>query len=120
MPRAQREPRGSDLSDRQLARSVVGGHKVTFLVPHEGPITGYIFGSDDYHWAVVTPDVETILVHKSTPLVRISTDETYSGEPNRERMEEMVSPFRAYVSRTYFRDKKMPEDSASTRQRTRV
>lgn len=116
MPPQGRSVRGSQLSDKQLARTVVLGQKVTFVVAAQEPVVGYVFGVDDYHWAVVTPEGETTLVHKSTPLVHIASSSTYDDEPRREELEAMVAPFRRVVARRF---RGVPEnEQASTRQHT--
>lgn len=96
-----RNPRqGSTMSDRQVAYAVKDGRMVTVTLPDGQEITGYIFGKDDYHWALVTPDGEVALVHKSAPALRISATSSLSGAV--ESVRDMVEIYRQHVISTYF------------------
>jgi hypothetical protein len=68
--------RGSFMSDKQIGRAAALKRRVGFSsqdFPRK--IEGYVVGTDDYHWMVVVPDdgPVTYLVHKSCPLVAISS-----------------------------------------------
>lgn len=93
---------GSRMSDRQIGWAVRGGRRVTALVAgHE--VAGYVCGSDSYHWALVRPDGQVCLVHKSSTVV-IGHDGDLDAEPEgvRARVELVVAPFRQSVLRDQF------------------
>lgn len=95
---------GSALSRKQIARSVLNGQQVTCTSAGIEVATGYVFGMDDFHWAVVSPGGETTLVHKAGTHVKIHPDHTYDGLPEdqRETLEPMIRPFRDFVSKSVF------------------
>lgn len=82
------------MSSKQLARTVLDGKKVTFRVANEEPVTGYLCGMDDFHWMVLTADGEQHLIHKTAPMISLSSVATYADEPGREQMEKIIGPFR--------------------------
>lgn len=94
--------RGSTMSSKQLARTVVDGRRIT-LVPNAAnapEITGYLCGLDDYHLFVVLPDGEKLLVSKGGIFtIRFAREATYQDEALRDELEQVVGPFRAYVQR---------------------
>lgn len=93
---------GSRMSDRQIGWAVREGRRVTALVAgHE--VAGYVCGSDSYHWALVRPDGQVCLVHKSSTVV-IGHDGDLDAEPEdvRSRVEPVVAAFRQSVLRDQF------------------
>ncbi len=90
------------MSSKQLARTVIDGRKIT-LVPHgdsEATISGYLCGLDDYHLFLVMSDGEKLLVSKGGIFtIRFAREATYNDEENREELEAIVGPFRAFVLR---------------------
>lgn len=94
---------GNEMSTKQVARTVLDGTAITFsFPPSDKQITGYVFGADDYHWAVVEPNGDRHLVHKGAPIVTLLSTRKLHAEPNAEALEPLVAPFRRYVERTYF------------------
>lgn len=93
--------RGASLSDKQVAYSVRDGQQVTAYLDGHEPVTGYVYGADDYHWALVTPDLGRYLIHKSTHLM-FGREDTYATEPNHDGLEQLVGPFRAWVLAAHF------------------
>lgn len=93
---------GDDMSRKQLLRSVREGRLVTFdfLTESMAPITGYLCGMDAFHWMVVTPDNDKVLIHKGqAAVVRLHDDSTFDQEVERDLLAAVVEPFRAYVQR---------------------
>lgn len=88
---------GASLSDKQVAQSVLDGKRVEATLPNGQSISGYVFGRDDYHWAIATPDGETVLVHKSIPALRVAANAGLHMEPRRDDLEQMISPFRQHL-----------------------
>jgi hypothetical protein len=82
------------MSSKQLARTVVDGKRVRFTTSAAVAVEGYLCGMDDYHWMVVTPGAEVVLVHKSAPLIEIGVAGMYASEPNLDTIEKIVRPFR--------------------------
>jgi hypothetical protein len=91
---------GSQLSRRQVAFSVKLGKIVTAYLPSGKELRGYIFGSDDYHWQMVSPELDTHLIHKSCSL-SFGT-QSYAQEPRHEELEKLVAPYRRHVEETVF------------------
>lgn len=84
------------MSSKQLARTVVDGRILTFTPVSGAPVTGYLAGMDDYHWLVVTPYDEQVLVHKSASKIDIGA-KTYNQETLRADLERVIAPFRAHI-----------------------
>ncbi len=102
--------RGASLSDKQVAYSVRDGCPVTAYLDGHGPVTGYIYGADDYHWVLVTSDLDRFLIHKSTHLM-FGREDTYAGERRHDELEQLVGPYRAWVLTAHFgRQPAPPED----------
>lgn len=93
---------GSEMSSKQLARTVLDGKQVTVWDgTSEAPVTGYLCGMDAYHWLIITPDDGEIhLIHKSAPRIKIHREKTYSVEPSHARLEKVVGPFRTSLTET--------------------
>jgi hypothetical protein len=104
MARKVERPRGSEMSSKQLARTVVHGRKVTFRFPTGDPISGYLGGMDDFHWLVVAPESGLKhLIHKgSACIITLADTHTYESEPLRDQMEKVIGPFRRYVEEVFF------------------
>jgi hypothetical protein len=97
-PKGQR--RGSSLSDRQVAHAVKDGKAVTATLATGDKVEGWIFGSDDFHWSIVTREHDVYLVHKSSPALLIHRDS--SIETADKAVQAMVSTYRDSVLRTHF------------------
>ena len=97
-----RRSRGSSVSSKQLAYGTLKGHMAEFTTP-VGVVQGYLCGMDDFHWLVVTPEVDIILVHKAqatlvnTHFKPLGIESPYASEPRYEELEQIVGPFRRYV-----------------------
>lgn len=110
---------GSKMSDRQMAYAATHGRKVTCTPLIGEAVTGYLVGSDDFHWLVAVPShqdtVSTVLVHKSAPLVRLSHEATLSDEPENVRttIEQQGTPFWEYCHKTYFGKSDSRQERAS-------
>lgn len=74
------------MSDRQLARAATSGRSLTVHFLNDEPLTGYLVGSDDFHWLVAHIPHEhakpqVTLVHKgSAPRIDISPHPTLENE----------------------------------------
>lgn len=105
--KATKERVGSKVSTKQLARAAVEGREVTF----DGlGISGYVIGSDDYHWLLAHIErnedgwayaVSTVLVHKSAPVVRVARQNTLEDLPEkvRDEVQSLGANFVAYCQR---------------------
>lgn len=94
------ESRGSSLSDRQVAFAVRDGRMVTATLSSGEVVEGYIMGTDDYHWALVTADERVVLIHKSAPSLCINR--TSSIEDQSVEVQNLATPFRRVVMETHF------------------
>lgn len=91
------------MSRKQIARTVLNGQQVTFESPSGSMVRGYVYGMDDYHWAVVSPNGQTSLVHKAgAPVIRIHPECTYEDELAKDDLEPLIRPFRQWVSEHVF------------------
>jgi hypothetical protein len=103
MSRKEARPRGSDMSSKQLARTVLHGRAVTFRFPSGDAVTGYLCGMDDFHWMVVTSDGLKHLIHKgSASVITMADTPSYNSEPLCDEMEAVVGPFRRFVEEVLF------------------
>lgn len=103
MPRKDDRPRGSDMSSKQLARTVLHGRSVTFRFPSGDAVIGYLCGMDDFHWMIVTPDGLKHLIHKgSASVITMADTPSFDSEPLRDEMEAVVGPFRRFVEEHLF------------------
>ena len=73
---------------------------VTATLPNGQQVYGYVMGSDDYHWALVTLEEDVVLVHKSAPALRI--ENSTSTQEQSDRIKTMTSGFRQFVMETHF------------------
>lgn len=96
--------RGAHFSDKQIAQTVKDGRRVHIRVTDVDQVSGWVFGSDDYHWGLVDSAGAVWLVHKSAPLVQV-TDDLLEDEAAhvREQVEPVVCGFRDYVMKTHFK-----------------
>ena len=92
--------RGSFHSDRQVAFAVRDGKAVTAIIATGEQITGWVFGADDYHWSIVTADGGIVLVHKSSPALKIHRTPSLSTAPA--SIQSLVSRFRDALLRDHF------------------
>lgn len=101
---ADGKARGSAMSSKQLARTVVHGRKVSFQFPSGQVIEGYLCGMDDFHYMVVEPVTgQKHLIHKGGAcIITLADESTYDVEPRFADLERVVAPFREYVDREYF------------------
>ena len=94
---------GSEMSSKQLARTVVDGRLLTFHLSTGDSIVGYLCGMDDFHWMIVTLDGGRHLIHKgAAALIDIASESTYDEEHHNSDLEEIISPFRQVVERGVF------------------
>jgi hypothetical protein len=107
------------MSAKQIARTVIDGKLLTFRPFATAPdftVCGYVYGMDDYHWAVVEPSGQTHLVHKGAPVVTLGLESTFTDEAQHEKLEQLVGPFRRYIERNDFgRDVPDPARDADER-----
>lgn len=95
--------RGSAMSSKQLARTVLHGRAVTFRFATGDPITGYLCGMDDFHYMIVTPEGQKHLIHKgSASIITLADTPSYESEPCHTALEKVVGPFRTYVEGAFF------------------
>lgn len=86
-----------------MVKTVMDGREVSLALVNGQEIAGYLGGMDDYHWLIVRPDAEVVLVHKAAALtVTFSKDCWYERENYYDAIEKIVGPFREYVARTYY------------------
>lgn len=85
----------------QLARTVADGKLISFtLLDGEPPVIGYLAGMDDFHWFVLTPEVEQVFVHKgSASRFSVASESTYDAEPRRDELEKIIASFRSSLAR---------------------
>ncbi len=94
---------GSEMSSKQLARTVIDGRILTFHLLTGDSINGYLCGMDDYHWMIVTTDGGKHLIHKgAAALIKIASEPTYDEKHRSESIEEIILPFRRLVEREIF------------------
>lgn len=116
------------MSDRQIAYAATAGRKVTFTSVQSTiqPITGYVCGSDDYHWLVAyccddnTGQITTTLVHKGlAPTVTISPVSTLEHEPPaiRAAVEGVGRGFWLFCNREYFGKDEVADEPTDIRHR---
>lgn len=97
--------RGAVMSLKQIGRAAAEERKIAF---HTGTldISGYVVGSDDFHWMVAATHPEygvyTALVHKSCPVV-VFTSSTVrdESEESQETIRGIGAPFWKYCRETF-------------------
>lgn len=106
-PNAAAARRGSHFSDKQIFHAVRDGRAISATLPDGRTHTGWVYGGDDYHWGLVTPEGGTMLLHKSVPCIEILQSMTLGTQPDwvQEVVGELVEPFRNYVMREHFSQK---------------
>lgn len=94
------------MEERQLAQSVIYGRKITFLIFDGEPVEGYLAGLSDNYFYVLEPtnDVEIgfrrkIVNRACNPAFEMHDEITYPNEPNHAKMDEIIRPFRGWVSK---------------------
>jgi hypothetical protein len=92
------ERRGSTFSDKQIYQTVRDRSLVVVYYPTGEPVTGIVYGMDDYHWGVVEADGTCHLVHKSSSHV------TLTGRLAPEDLRQRAEPFRSWVMKNHFRN----------------
>lgn len=106
--REERKKRqGSWLTERDLARSVMAGRRITFEFPTGIPrdIHGYVIGWDAYHWKVLSFDEKLgpieRFVHKGNVAVVTLTNTTIASEQpdHQSHYESVVAAFRERLVR---------------------
>lgn len=95
---------GSALSRKQVARAVLNGQRVTCISSGLIVAEGYVYGMDDFHIGVVTPEGETTLVHKSGTHVKIDPEHSFEELPKEQRaaLDAVIKPFRDFISKGVF------------------
>jgi hypothetical protein len=95
--------KGSAMSSKQLARTVLDGRRLIFRLTSGVEVEGYLSGMDDFHWMVVTTEGQKFLLHKgSTALIALGDESTYKSEPLHYEMEKIIRPFREFISREFY------------------
>lgn len=94
--RGARRRHGNAMSDKQLARTVLDGRKIT-VVTVAREVTGYLCGMDDFTYMVISPEGRKSLVHKTGSVIELDDDCTYADEPKHDILESVVGPFRAHL-----------------------
>lgn len=91
---------GSEHSRKQIGYSVANGQAVTFISPAGERVTGYVIGMDDFHWSVVTVELETWGVHKAGTWFKVHPEHSYENlhEDTKHQLDAMVIPFRQWVA----------------------
>lgn len=136
MPRTK-DRQGSRMSDRQMARAATSGRRIRFAFTGLDPISGYLVGSDDFHWLVATfnqQSPEICMVHKgSAVLITLSPDPALSNEDQdyQDFVERIGRGFFDFCDETYFSKTKaatkpqrpvmaVPDPSATTTRQENV
>jgi hypothetical protein len=99
------------MSDRQLARAATSGRSLTFHLNDKSHLTGYLVGSDDFHWLVAHDswsndyfEGRLTLVHKgSATMISIAPTPTLAdeGDSYQEFVNRIGGGFWAYCNKTY-------------------
>lgn len=88
---------------RQLAHSVKHGRRITMHVFDGDPVTGYLAGWDDDGYLILEPrphGYHQFYIRKvGNPHIEFHTEHSYQEEPDREKMDRIVGPFRSVVLR---------------------
>lgn len=103
---------GSSESRREVGFAVKLGKLVTAHLPSGREIVGYVYGGDDYHWKIVSPDLCTHLVHKSASLS--FGPASYDQEPHHEELERLVGPHREHLLAVEFGQKHRADSATAT------
>lgn len=110
-PGAPQAFRDLDTTTKQIMWAVKFGRKCTFNIFDFEPICGYVAGIDRYSYFVVWIQDNKIrqgLVHKgSAPFIELHPEATLESEATendllRQKLLDIVSPFRSHVVRQYF------------------
>lgn len=115
------ERQGSRMSDRQLARAATSGRHLIFHFLHGEPLTGYLVGSDDFHWLVAHHEgsqYQVTLVHKaSSPRITISPSPTLANQDADYQafVRQIGAGFWSFCDQTYF-GKTPPKSTSKPRQ----
>lgn len=102
-PERDEDPVVKTMSLRQLALAVSYGRKISFHIFDNDPVTGYLAAMDDTFFLVLMPVqsgtsfIRKLVARSSITLVDLHDVETYSSEPCRTDMEEIVAPFRSWI-----------------------
>lgn len=92
------------MSEKQLQQTVRRGRKVTFLIFDGEPITGYLAGMDDEYYLVLEPDPvgntfkRWMVTRSCNPAFELHEEETYQNEKCHVVMDEIIGPFRGWIS----------------------
>ena len=93
------------MSSKQIARSVLNGHLVTFAYERMPPVIGYVAGMDEYHWLVLDPTSgKRRLIHKGlSPIIEIEESSSYLelDVDHLRRLEEVLAPFRRKLAERF-------------------
>lgn len=103
---------GSFFADKQIAYAVRDGVAVEVTLVGGQSVIGWVFGTDNYHWGLVSRMGEVSLIHKSAPCLKI-TEHKLSREPQdvQDVVNDLVGPFRDYVMREHFGKTAVPATS---------
>ena len=98
------------MSDKRLAQTVIDGNILTAHTKSSSlpEVRGYLAGSDSYHWLLVTPACEPIMVHKTDASPLAIGEASYASEPKHDALEEIIAPYREALLSKY-RDKVQPD-----------
>lgn len=91
---------GAELSDKQVDWSVYHGQLVTAYLAGGHSVTGYVYGADRYHWSLVSGDLDTYLVPRSSALA-FGPAGSYAAEPRRADLDKLVAPYRRHLAGIY-------------------
>jgi hypothetical protein len=93
------------MSSRQMARAATDGRRITLAwldAKHE--VNGYLVGMDDFHWLILADDLQTHLIHKSSPdfvIIEKSCSLTSESSLLQETVDEMGRAFFNHCNRTF-------------------
>lgn len=90
------------MHEKQLAQTVKYGRKVTFQLFDGDPVTGYLAGMDDRYFLMLVPGKDgfrkVCVAYSGSPSFELHADNSYADEPHYAAMEEIIGPFRGFVS----------------------
>lgn len=92
------------MTERQLFQSVVEGRKITFHILDSDSVCGYLAGIDSERFFILEPNDRGFsqkFVSRTgtgTPVFEIHEKAAYTEEACRTEMEQIIAPFRGWIS----------------------
>lgn len=92
------------MTEKQLFQSVIEGRKITFHVFDGDPVSGYLAGMDMERLFILEPTTDGFSqkfvsrAGNGTPVFEIHEKAVYSSEVCHLEMEQIIAPFRGWIS----------------------